>query len=90
MDYAEQEDFTLFSIHYKATREQANAIFLELQETPTWLEFEEIDTQLRYGEWILSAFTQAPFNVLCRRRAALWREMNKLAAELVAKHSGDR
>lgn len=53
MSYEDQENHQIFDVRFKATNAQANDIWILLSCTKDWREYDQLDSQLRYGNWNL-------------------------------------
>lgn len=86
--YDEPEDWKLYDLCYRATKEQANAVYLDLVATPQWQAYELVDNQLRFGQWhIDSAQLDDRFRRLCRMRVDHLLDVYRLVADLIEKHT---
>ena len=95
MSYDEPEDWKLYDLHYRGTKAQANAIWLELIGTDAWRSFEVVDNKLRFGTWRLSSDdpggterVRVEFAELCRRRMEHLATVSQIVVELIEKHTG--
>lgn len=88
--YEEPEDWKLFDLHYKGSKQQANAIWLELVGTDSWRAFEVVDNQLRFGRWRVSSDPAVGvlLNELCRQRMEHISAIYAIVADLIEKHTG--
>ena len=85
MSYDEAEDWKLYDLHYKGTKQQANAIWLELVESDAWRNFEVADNLLRFGRWKPSQDYE--FQRVCRERMEHISVVYKIVADLIQKHT---
>lgn len=83
MAYDEPEDWKLYDLCYKATKEQANTIWMELVATKEWQEFETTDNELRYGHWP----DCDRFQHLCRMRMLQVLAVYRTVHALIARHT---
>lgn len=93
MSYDDQEAFRLFGVQYKATKDQANAIWREMLGTPEQQRFEVVDSMLNFGTWDVHALSSSAgswekFRELCYERADLEVRLFDIATKIIEKHTG--
>jgi len=79
MSYDEPEGFRCCDIVYKATKAQANEVWMELLATTEWVEFDRLENVARYVE--LKPDPNA--YQLCEKLARMRVRVNEIVNEIV-------